>query len=74
MSLNGLIIVSNISTKTTETEEGSFNRFIMEYICNWFLGYKDHSQLKDVMESAGAKAVSVDNEPLGYHLLAQGKK
>jgi len=68
----GTLIVSN--THPRMAREEPLVRFMMEYLAEWVLAYKEDEELGAVMRAAGYDVIRIDREPLGYHLLGLGTK
>jgi len=67
---NGCIIASNVSKKMLA--EDPFTYFLMAWVGNWKLVFKDPEELKQIFEKAGYKWKSYFTDSYGFHIMGIG--
>lgn len=66
----GTIVASNVSNKMLE--EDPFTYFLMEWVGNWRLVFKDEKELKRIFEKAGYKWKGSFTDSYGFHTMGIG--
>lgn len=67
---DGCLIASNASK--TMLREDPFTIFLMEWLANWKLVYKDEYEVKDIFEKAGYVWKEYFLDTIGFHIMGMG--
>lgn len=63
-----------ITTNMKKNESSNLTRKMMEFYGEWFTNNKTEEELGNILYDAGFDDINVWETPLGYHLMATGKK
>jgi len=63
-----------ITTNMKKKEKSNTTRKMMEFYGEWFTNNKTEEELGNILYDAGFDDINVWETPLGYHLMATGKK
>lgn len=67
---DGCLIASNVSKKMLEKDP--FTCFLMEWVGNWKLVFKDQEELKHIFEKSGYKWKGYFTDSYGFHIMGIG--